>query len=158
MRRELIALAVGVGKGGDWSVVKLNRPELDPITTSARFATSIVDDVDLWAVGYTEANRRDVVRAVCGRISDAVDGPDDMRKRKFLFQEAGQDVNIPGMSGAPVIAVDDSGDAFVVGVWFGWMETHTTWAGLIRSTSVASLVVIDPELPVAVERMLRQQP
>jgi hypothetical protein len=62
------------------------------------------------------------------------------------------------MSGAPVIVIDDNGSPLVVGVWCGWIEMETTWAGLVRSTSVASLVVIDPELPVAVERMLRQQP
>ncbi|MCA3007476.1 MAG: trypsin-like peptidase domain-containing protein [Phycisphaerales bacterium] len=157
-RREVHALAVGVGKGGDWCVLKLQRPELDPFTASASFDTPVGDDLEVWAVGYIEENRRDVVRSVCGRISDSVDGPEDMRKRMFIGLEADQDVSTPGMSGAPVIALDDSGGPSVVGIWMGWRERRTTWAGLIRTTSVAGLVVVDPELPIAVDRMLRQQP
>ncbi|MBM3960815.1 MAG: trypsin-like peptidase domain-containing protein [Planctomycetes bacterium] len=152
------ALAVGAGKGGDWCVLKLQRPELDPFTASARFATPVGDDVEVWAVGYIEENRRDVVRAVCGRMSDSVDGPEDMRKRRFIGLEADEDFRIPGMSGAPVMMLDDSGGPFVVGVWMGFSERRTTWAGLIQTTSVAGLVVVDPELPIAVDRMLRQQP
>jgi len=56
------------------------------------------------------------------------------------------------------MVIEESGTPLVVGVWCGWIEMRTTWAGLIRTTSVASLVVVDPELPIAVDRMLRQQP
>lgn len=158
VRREVIAYTAGEGRGGDWSIVKLARPEIDPVRTSARFAASLDGFEKAWAVGFKMSDRLEVACVVGGRIAESVDAPQDMRTRKFIGLQDDHEPIIPGMSGAPVVAIDDNGSPVVVGVWCGWIEMETTWAGLIRSTSVASLVVIDPDLPVAVERMLRQQP
>lgn len=158
VRRDVIAFAAGEGKGGDWSIVKLAHPELDPSPSVARFSASVEGLAETWAVGFKGGGQNDVACFVCGRIAAAVDAPHDLRMRKFVGLESHQDPIIPGMSGAPVMVVEESGAPRVVGVWCGWIEVGTTWAGLIRTTNVASLVVVDPELPIAVDRMLRQQP
>jgi hypothetical protein len=158
VRRDVIAFTKGEGKGGDWSIVKLTDPELDPSTSVARFSASCEGLSETWAVGFTGSGQDDLACFASGRIALAVDAPHDLRTRTFVGLESHQDPIIPGMSGAPVMVIEESGTPLVVGVWCGWIEMRTTWAGLIRTTSVAGLVVVDPDLPIAVDRMLRQQP
>jgi hypothetical protein len=69
-----------------------------------------------------------------------------------------QAVSLPGMSGSPVVRWIESSEPRVIGVLHGHAEIGTSWAGLVTTTSFASCVVVDMEMHVAVEEILRERP
>lgn len=148
-RREIVRRCDGRGIGGDWSVLELARPELDPFATALVVGATVGEGEEVWTAGFPDGITHAGPHVIHGRLQGNLTGLGGMRRL-----DGGGAVALPGMSGAPVVRRGRSGEPQVVGVLHGHVEIGTSWAGLITTTSLASAVVAQRDLRDAVERYL----
>ena len=147
-RRDIVRRNDGRGIGGDWSVLELARPELDPMTAALVVDGSAGEGETVWAAGFPAAATSAGPHVIHGRLQGELTGLGGMRRL-----DSHGEVALPGMSGAPVVRCGPAGEPVVVGVLHGHVEIGTSWAGLFTTTSLASAVVVQVDLRHAVERV-----
>jgi hypothetical protein len=146
--RSIHRIERGGGDGGDWCVVQLTRPELDPTAATLAFADGYRNGDQVWRVGFPRADARNGPAVIDGVLKEPLPG------KEFAHVDSPGNVARPGMSGGPVIRRAEVGGVEVVGINQGHVDIETTWFFLFGSTRTVTTVVVDPALRQAVARMV----